>query len=213
VAKQKGKSNEDNEVGEDQNQVEIEGDVTLSNTVEENAQEPLEAIALQEATDLEEVEEHVSVEEMQEEISRLRQEAEEYLDGWQRARAEFANYKKRTERNHKDTRELILIDVIVPYLDILDDLERALIDRPTDSASESWAKGIYLIYQKLCTILDAAGVEVIVAEGMTFDPNLHDAISYEESQNHRDGQIIEVMKNGYVLGERVIRPALVRVAK
>lgn len=213
MAKHKEKKDKDKEMGETQDQPEMEGNTTASSVIEEAADETLEAVSPPEEAELEEVVEEVDVEELQAEISRLTKESEEYLDGWQRARAEFANYKKRTERNYDDTRETILIDVIKPYLDILDDLERALMDRPTDSASEAWAKGIYLIYQKLSTILDSAGVTEILAEGLTFDPNLHEAISYEESSNYEDGQVIEVMKNGYMLGDRVIRPALVRVAK
>jgi molecular chaperone GrpE len=213
MAKQKEKKDKDKEMGEAQDQPEMEGNTTASSVIEEAADESLEAVSPPDEAELEEVVEEVDVEELQAEISRLTKESEEYLDGWQRARAEFANYKKRTKRNYDDTRETILIGVITPYLDILDDLERALMDRPTDPASEAWAKGIYLIYQKLSAILDSAGVTEILAEGLTFDPNLHEAISYEESSNFEDGQVIEVMKNGYMLGDRVIRPALVRVAK
>lgn len=213
MAKQKEKKDTDEDVGEVQDLPEMEGNITAPNMVEEAVEDSLEGVSTTEEDQLEEIEEQVPVEELQAEISRLTKEAEEYLDGWQRARAEFANYKKRTQRNFNDTRETILIEVITPYLDILDDLERALMDRPTDPESEAWAKGIYLIYQKLSTILDSAGVTEILAEGLTFDPNLHEAISYEESSNYEDGQVIEVMKNGYMLGERVIRPALVRVAK
>lgn len=171
----------------------------------------------QEQVDLEGLEESAqtlpSIEELQAEIENLRGEAEEYLDGWQRALAEFSNYKKRVEREQEEARARITGDILIRYLDVLDDFERALKDRPEDKQSESWLAGIELIYQKLKLILEAEGVAVIEAEGETFNPNFHEALSYEDSEDHDDGQVIEVLKKGYVLGERVIRPALVRVAK
>lgn len=150
---------------------------------------------------------------LQEEVERLQSESAEYLDGWQRARAEFANLKKRVEREKSEMRERITSDIISRYLDLLDDFERALKDRPAQDVDEAWIAGLEMIQLKFKAILDAEGIEVIPAEGMKFDPNYHDAISYEESEDHEDGQIIEVIKQGYSLGDRVIRPAVVRVAK
>ncbi len=150
---------------------------------------------------------------LQEEIERLQSESAEYLDGWQRARAEFANLKKRVEREKSEMRERITSDIISRYLDLLDDFERALKDRPAQELDEAWIAGLEMIRQKLKAILDTEGIEVIPAEGMKFDPNFHDAISYEESEDYEDGQVIEVIKQGYSLGDRVIRPAVVRVAK
>ncbi len=150
---------------------------------------------------------------LQEEVERLQSESAEYLDGWQRARAEFANLKKRVEREKSEMRERITSDIISRYLDLLDDFERALKDRPAQELDEAWIAGLEMIRQKLKAILDTEGIEVIPAEGMKFDPNFHDAISYEESEDYEDGQVIEVIKQGYSLGDRVIRPAVVRVAK
>lgn len=160
-----------------------------------------------------EIQELPSIEELQDELESLRKEAEEYLDGWQRALAEFSNFKKRVEREQEEARARITGDILIRYLDILDDFERALKDQPEGEQHESWLTGIDLIYQKLKLILDAEGVEPISSEGDKFNPNIHEAISYEDSDDHSDGQVIEVVKKGYVLGERVIRPALVRVAK
>lgn len=148
-----------------------------------------------------------------EEINALRKEAEEYLDGWQRARAEFANYKRRTERDMAQIRERVKGDVLVQILPILDDLERALRDRPVEGEPASWASGIELIYRKLLAVVENEGVEEIEAHGEQFDPNLHEALSHEESADHQEGEIIDVLQKGYRLGERVLRPALVRVAK
>jgi len=148
-----------------------------------------------------------------EEIERLQKESSEYLDGWQRERAEFANYKNRTAREKEDARTQIASEIITKYLEILDDLELAIINRPAENESEAWADGIELIHVKLNTILEDEGVEVIRAEGDTFDPNFHEAITYEEDDDHQDGQVIEVVQKGYKLGDRVLRPAKVRVAK
>lgn len=148
-----------------------------------------------------------------EELSAARAEAQEYLDGWQRARAEFANYKKRVERENRESYKRVAGDILSRYLSVIDDLELALKERPQESDAGAWAKGIELIYQKLLGLLETEGVERIQAEGETFDPMLHEALSHEESSDHQDGQIIEVIRQGYRMGERVLRPALVRVAK
>ena len=101
-------------------------------------------------------------------------------------------------------------DIIKKVLPALDDLERALQNRPADDA---WASGIELIARKLQNILEAEGVKRIVAEGVAFDPNFHEAISHEPNNDVESGNVIAVVQNGYMLGERVIRPALVRVAQ
>jgi molecular chaperone GrpE len=136
--------------------------------------------------------------------------ANEYLDGWQRSRAEFANYKKRQERE-----QLVYQagTIIKRYLEVLDDLERALKNRPQDGDGAAWAEGIELIYRKLSSFLEAEGVVVMAAEGQSFDPNLHEAISQEDNHQYESGQIIEVIKQGYLIGDRVLRPALVRIAR
>ncbi len=147
------------------------------------------------------------------EVERLTAQAAEYLDGWQRARAEFSNYKKRIERDQEEARARVVADVLQDFVTILDDLERALRDRPEGEAS-AWASGIDMIQRKLMSVLDAEGVRpVIPAAGETFDPNVHEAVSHEASPDHTEGQIIDVIHQGYRIGERIIRPALVRVAK
>ncbi|MFH2103378.1 MAG: nucleotide exchange factor GrpE [Chloroflexota bacterium] len=136
--------------------------------------------------------------------------AAEFKDGWQRAVADFQNYRRRVEREQADTYQSAAGNVIKRYLPVLDDLERALTARPADLA---WADGIELIYRKLQSTLDAEGVKRIETEGQLFDPNFHEAISHEPSDDHQSGQIIGVIQQGYMLGERIIRPALVRVAQ
>ena len=134
----------------------------------------------------------------------------EYKDSWLRSQAEFQNYKKRLERDNELTYVSMKGDIIKKVLPVLDDLERALQNRPADN---SWANGIELIARKLQNLLDSEGIKRIEAEGMEFDPNFHEAISHEPADSVKSGFVIAVVQNGYMLGERVIRPALVRVAQ
>jgi molecular chaperone GrpE len=134
----------------------------------------------------------------------------ENLDGWQRAVAEFQNYKKRMERDRETDKALMKGELIRKVLPVLDDLERAMRNRPEQDA---WANGIELITRKLQSVLEAEGIERIDAQGKPFDPNYHEAISYEPAEGVESGCIIAIIQNGYMLGDRVVRPALVRVAK
>jgi molecular chaperone GrpE len=147
------------------------------------------------------------------ELERARAEGQEYLDGWQRARAEFANYRKRIERENQESYKRIAGDILCRYLGVIDDLELALRERPTEGDAATWADGIGIIHQKLISLLEAEGVEQIEAQGKQFDPNYHEALSHEENNEYEEGQVIEVIRQGYRLNDRVLRPALVRVAK
>ena len=158
----------------------------------------------------------------EEEIDQLRAELEqalaksnEYLSGWQRERAEFMNYKKRIEREQSQGGQNALGNAIRRYLDIADDLGRALKDknRPTEGNGAVWAEGLDLIHRKMLAAFEADGVKMIETDGKYFDPNMHEAISHEDSPDHESGQIIGVIQPGYMIGDRVIRPARVRVAR
>jgi molecular chaperone GrpE len=150
---------------------------------------------------------------LRKELDEIREKSEEYLEGWQRARAEFANYKKRIEREREQTYQTAAGSILRRFLEVVDDLERALKNRPSGEECASWAGGIELIYRKMLSILEAEGVQRMEAEGEYFNPNLHEAISHEENPDYESGQIIEVVQNGYTLGDRVLRPAMVRVAR
>ena len=145
------------------------------------------------------------------EKSRLK--AQEYFDGWQRERADFLNYKKRLERDQEQRNNNFTLNFIKKYLVILDDLDRALKTRPTQGDGAAWSAGVELIYRKLQNYLEMEGVRPFPTDQKTFDPTLHEAISHEPSPDHESGEIIEVVQQGYMLGDRVLRPALVRVAQ
>lgn len=151
---------------------------------------------------------------LQAEIERLEAESHEYLDGWQRARAEFINFKRRTSEENSKTRARLAGDILSRFLEVIDDLNLALENRPEEEELDSWIAGVELIHQKFMMILQSEGVEAIsVEEGTRFDPTLHDAVTYEENEDHEEGEIISVIKQGYKLNERVLRPVQVRVAK
>ena len=187
---------------------------------EQPAQEELEILEGnlddQELTDEDVLEEGLSPEEqvefLQSALDEMTAKAEEYLDGWQRARAEFANYKKRILKENTEIHQVARGDAIKVYLDILDDLERALEKSPTEGEGKSWAEGIALIVQKLSVKLETEGVKPMNPLGEDFDPNIHEALMQEESDVYESGQIIEVVQEGYWIGEKVLRPALVKVA-
>ena len=134
----------------------------------------------------------------------------EYKDSWLRSQAEFQNYRKRIERDNEIMYATMKGDIIKKVLPVLDDLERALQNRSID---DPWANGIELIARKFQTILENEGVKKIEALGAEFDPNFHEAISHEPADGTQSGHVIGVVQNGYTIGERVIRPALVRVAQ
>ncbi|MFM8322329.1 MAG: nucleotide exchange factor GrpE [Chloroflexota bacterium] len=147
------------------------------------------------------------------ELARAQAQAQEYLDGWQRSRAEFANYKKRMEREQSQVYQNAAAGVVRRYLVISDDLERALKNRPREGEGAAWAEGIELIYRKFQQLLESEGITPMNAAGQPFDPNLHEAVVMEDSPEHESGQVIEVLQQGYMQGERVLRPAVVRVAR
>jgi molecular chaperone GrpE len=138
--------------------------------------------------------------------------ANEYLDGWQRARAEFANYKKRAEKERDEIYQNATVESLRKVLPIIDDFDRAVANVPADKADDELIKGFSLIHRKLLTLLDNAGVKVIDPVGQEFDPAFHEAIGRDESSDVHSGHITVVLQKGYVYGDKVLRPALVRVA-
>lgn len=139
--------------------------------------------------------------------------AEEHRDGWQRALADYANLKRRSELNQATLQQTLYASTLRRYLEISDDLERALNNRPQDGEAGRWAEGVELTYRKIMNFLEADGVSQIEAEGEFFDPSLHEAISQEDHPEIESGKIIGIVQQGYRLGDRVLRPARVRVAR
>lgn len=152
---------------------------------------------------------------LEEQLAAAQEQAAEYLDGWQRARAELANYKRRTEAQRSEMVQTANADLLARLLPVLDDFRLALANSPDDAdgSLEDWQDGMALIAHKFAAVLEAAGVVPIEVEGQAFDPNLHEAISYEEHPDFESGQVIEQVRQGFKLGSRVLRAASVRVAR
>ena len=148
--------------------------------------------------------------ELESQLAEARSQAAEYKDGWQRSVAEFQNYRRRIDAEKAEMYQTAVGSIIKRYLPVLDDMERAMQSRP---AGLAWADGVELICRKLQSILEAEGLKRIEAEGQQFDPNFHEAIAQEPVEGVESGTVIGIVRNGYMLGERVIRPAMVRVAQ
>ncbi len=146
------------------------------------------------------------------EIERLRRERDENYDRLLRKTAEFENYRRRVEKERRELAQYAAGDLLEALLPIIDDFERAL---RADAAADpdAYRKGVELIYKQLQDLLARRGVTAIEAVGKDFDPRFHQAITHEESPGHRDGEVIDEVRRGYMHGERLLRPSMVKVAK
>ena len=144
------------------------------------------------------------------ELAEEKARAQQYLANWQRAQADFSNYKKRIEQERSEAVKFANAMLIVTLLPVLDDFERAMSSVPTSLAGFTWFEGARLIQRKLQAILQAQGVTEIPTEGQAFDPTIHDAVTHGPGE---EGKVIEELQKGYRLHNRVIRPALVRVGQ
>jgi molecular chaperone GrpE len=154
------------------------------------------------------------VKELEEELEQCKAQAAENLDGWQRSRAEFANYKRRIEAERTELVASAGAEALKRVLPAVDDFERALQTLPADLKDHPWINGVALVQRKLNSALEQSGVTPIaVKPGDDFDPNLHEAVTHEDSDQFASEQIIGEVQRGYRLGERVLRPTMVRVAR
>jgi len=146
----------------------------------------------------------------------LKQQRDDYYDRLLRKTAEFDNYRKRIERERSQLSEAAAADLLQEMLPLVDDMERALkADPGTDSsaATEAFRRGVELIHQQLLKTLGKRGVKPIDALGEDFDPHFHQAVAYEAADGRREGEVVEEFSRGYMLGDRLLRPAMVKVAK
>lgn len=149
---------------------------------------------------------------LEEQLAATQEQAAEYLDGWQRARAEFANARKRLERGRTEAYRNATSDFARKLLPALDDFERATENVPDEILNHSWYEGMSLIQRKLEGVLEDLNVERIDAIGKEFDPNFHEALTLKEKDGVESGFVIEELQVGYRIGDKIIRPSLVNVA-
>ena len=146
------------------------------------------------------------------ELEAARAQAADYLDGWQRARAEFANLKKRTERQLLEARPRAVDEFTLRLLPALDDFDLAIASLDGELEEHPWVEGVQQIYRKFQTLLEAEGITEIQAQGEPFDPTRHEAIGQVESEEVPSVHVVSVQRKGYQRGDVVLRPALVFVA-
>jgi molecular chaperone GrpE len=142
----------------------------------------------------------------------LQRERDDFKDRWLRKTAEFDNYRKRVERERREQADQSVVDLLQELLLVVDDFDRAL----TVDAGEggnAYRKGVELIHGKLHDLLRKQGVKAMDVLGSDFDPNIHMAVMHEESPEHREGEVIGELQKGYMLHDRLLRPAMVKVAK
>lgn len=146
-------------------------------------------------------------------LEQERAKAAEYLDNWRRAAADLSNYKKRTEKDAGEMTKFANSVLIARLLPVLDDFDRAMQTIPDNLRDLTWIDGVMLIARKMAAVLEAEGLKPIEALNKPFDPNLHEAVIHEETDQHEDGTIIAELQKGYKLNDRVLRPTMVKVAK
>src|SRR5262245_7048629 len=145
-------------------------------------------------------------------LTELQRERDDYHDRWMRKAAEFDNYRRRVERERREQADQAVVDLLQELLLVVDDFDLALTVDAGEGAA-AYRKGVELIHAKLHDLLRKQGVKPIEAVGTDFDPNMHQAVLHEVSPGHRDGEVIGEMRKGYTIGERLLRPAMVKVAK
>ncbi|MEJ5200110.1 MAG: nucleotide exchange factor GrpE [Anaerolineae bacterium] len=158
-------------------------------------------------------EEADEVQTLREQLAQAQAQAAEYLDNWRRTAAELSNARKRMQREAEEYRATAAVRVLEKLLPIADDITRAFENLPADQADSEWVNGFRLIQRKLEQLLESEGVSAIETEGQNFDPALHYAVTHEDAEGFSEGQIIAEVSRGYRLGDRVLRPSMVRVAK
>ena len=142
----------------------------------------------------------------------LRREKDALQDRLLRTAAEFDNYRKRVDRDRRDQAETAMADALGDLLPIMDDLERAL-QAPAGDEANAFRKGVELIHRQMTELLRKRGVKPIDAVGLDFDPRVHQSVIHEVSLEHREGEVMEELRRGYMLGDRLLRPAMVKVAR
>jgi molecular chaperone GrpE len=150
---------------------------------------------------------------LKEQLAAAQLEASQNLENWQRPAAELANFKRRQEEQLKLQRDRLKSEVLQGVISAMDDMDLAFQNVPPELNGQllGWVEGFRLVQRKLDKVLDEQNVMTVNSTGK-FDPNFHEAISYEDSEHHETDDIIAELRKGYQIGNRVIRPALVRVA-
>ncbi len=152
---------------------------------------------------------------LEQKIAELERKAEEFLNGWKRAKADYANFKRETEEREVSLAQFANLMLILELLPVVDSFDRAASHVPPEARESDWVKGVLQIKQQLTNMLESVGVKRIDLEvgKTTFDPEHHEAVGHEEHPGSAPNTVVEEVAPGYTLHGRVIRPAKVKVAK
>lgn len=182
----------------------------MSDEIEQN--ETTEETILEEGTETTTEEVENTEPTVEEQLEAALAESAKNLDGWQRALADLSNARKRFDKQTQNAYTNATVDVVGKVLPVIDDFDRAMENVPAEIAENSWFDGLNGVLRKLNRILESINAERIPAVGEPFDPNVHEAISMEPSDEYESGTVSRELQAGYRIGDRVIRPALVCVA-
>jgi molecular chaperone GrpE (heat shock protein) len=142
------------------------------------------------------------------ELADAKEKADTYYKNWQRAAADFANYKRRIEQERGESARLASAALVINLLPVYDDLDRAVGSVDAQLAGLNWVQGVTAIHQKFGRLLEAMGVKELLAESEPFDPSRHEAVGKQPGE---EGKVLHVLQKGYELQGKVIRPAMVIV--
>lgn len=187
----------------------------VSRSANPNSDEPQESVESTDANAEAAAAGHAqsNIEHVQEELATVLAEHEELLDKYKRSLADFANYRKRQERDREIQAVRMRMEMLRELLPIIDDFHLALDNAPNSPEESEWVAGVQLIERKLMALLQTFGAESMNALGKRFDPNYHDAMMYEPSDEYPEGTVSQVIRKGYMIGDQVLRPALVNVSR
>jgi molecular chaperone GrpE len=146
-------------------------------------------------------------------VEEIQRQRDEYYDLLLRKSAEFDNFRKRVDRDRQMVSESAAADLLADLLPLVDDLERALAADPGTEGAEAYRRGVELIHKQLLELLRKRGVRPIHAIGADFDPYYHQAVLHEPAEGRREGEVLDELRRGYMLGDRLLRPSMVKVAK
>jgi len=152
------------------------------------------------------------VEALRREVDEWRNKADDLMDKYRLSLADFANYRKRQERDREQDALRTRMNILRQFLPVVDDLHRAIKNIPPEYAATDWVKGVSLIESKFQSILRSMGVKPIEAVGQPFDPNYHSALMQEESEQYPAGVVSDEFEKGYLIEDQVLRPTLVKVS-
>ena len=158
------------------------------------------------------IEESSQVELSQENLEEALREKEQFRTMAQRAQADLVNYRNRAAQELEEARRTARFAILTRFLNVIDDLSRAVQSLP-DGADDSWTEGISLVLRNLEKTFESEGISKIDSFGAEFDPYQHEALMYEQTEDAEEGTVVNVIQEGYKIGDRILRPARVVVAQ